>query len=135
MSIVLSQDDGDDIRIKGATDSTLIGNSGSRLLVDAAFSTPPTVNAVPRYSGGNELLGTHTQQFSVPTVESENPTFIVYAQDVVIGSNKSMVSILNALGSGVNIKLREVYLVNTQNTAAAGVIADFRLLRITGHSA
>lgn len=71
----------------------------------------------------------------ISTSETESATFVVYAQDIAIGNNKSMLSILNATGSGVKIRVREVRIINVQNTAVTGVIADYRFLRITGHSA
>jgi hypothetical protein len=64
---------------------------------------------------------------------AENPTFVAQASDVVIGNNKSMLSIVNT-SSTVIVKVREIYLVNAQNTAVTGVTGSFSLLRITGHS-
>ncbi len=107
-SIAFSE--GDDIQIKGATDGTLIGNLSNRLLVDGSLAPATTVK------------------------EIENPTFYLSSQAVAIGNNKSMLSLLNAAGSGVKIKIREIYVVNAQNTAATGIISAFSTLRITGHS-
>jgi hypothetical protein len=99
----------DSTGIRGGTDSTVIGNTGDRLKVDASIS------------GSSQ--------------EAEFATFSVTAQSVAIGNNKSMLSIVNTTGSTVKIKLRSLRIINAQNTAATGVIADFRLLRCVTHSA
>lgn len=78
------------------------------------------------------------QQVSITSINSgsgELATFSVFSSAVAIANNKSMLSILNASGSGVVVKLREVKIVNAQNTAVTGVVAQFNLLRMTGHSA
>lgn len=65
----------------------------------------------------------------------ELATFVVNATSVAIGNGKSMLSIVNASGSTVVLKLRELYITNVQNTAVTGVISEFQLKRIVGHSA
>jgi hypothetical protein len=70
----------------------------------------------------------------ISTTETEAVTFTVYGLGIAIGNNKSMVSIVNASGSTVKIRIREVRIINVQNTAVTGVIADYRLLRCTSHS-
>jgi len=97
--------------IEGGTDGTLVGNTGDRLKVDANFSAPPTV------------------------AEREFPTFTVYVTNIAPGNNKSMLSLLNASGSTVVIRLREIRIINVQTTAVTGVMNTFDLLRMTGHSA
>lgn len=64
----------------------------------------------------------------------EVATFSVLALNTSIGNAKSMISIVNGAGSGVTIKIRSIKVINTQNTAVAGIVSDFRILRITGHS-
>jgi hypothetical protein len=103
-------DGAEDKVLKGATDGTQIGNVSDSLKVSATF---PTV-----------------QEFK----EVEYPTFFVMAEAVQIGLNKSMSSLVNATGSGVVIRIREIRLVNMQNSAVTGIIADFRVFRCTGHS-
>ncbi len=103
-------DDNDDTTLKGGTDSTVIGNVGDRLKVDASFSSPPTV------------------------AEREYATFSVYAQSVALGNNKSMVSLVNTSGSTVKVRIKEIRIINTQTSALTGVNADFRLLRCVSHS-
>lgn len=96
--------------IEGGSDGTTVGNVSDALKVSIT-------NTVP-----------------IATTEDENATFVALSLSTAIGNNKSMISIVNAGGSGVKIRLREIRIINVQNTAVTGVIADFRLLPITGHS-
>jgi hypothetical protein len=45
-----------------------------------------------------------------------------------------MLSITNANGSAVRVKIKDLKIINTRTTAVTGIIADFRLLRCTSHS-
>lgn len=72
---------------------------------------------------------------SVTSGGDELATFVVQARDIAIGNLKSMISVLNAGGSSVVIKLRDLKIVNSQNTAVTGINSEFGLYRITGHSA
>lgn len=65
----------------------------------------------------------------------EKQTFIVDARNIQIGNGKSMLSIVNDSISSVVLKLRELYIINVQNTAVTGVISEFQLKRIANHSA
>lgn len=62
-------------------------------------------------------------------------TFSAHADSVAIGNGKSMISLFNAVGSGVVIRIHEIKIFNVQTTAVAGVIAEFGLRKITTHSA
>lgn len=97
------------MQIDGATDNTAIGNVGDRLKVD--------------------ITGAAT------TTDVEYPTFVVFANDIATGNNKSMVSLVNTTGSIVKLKIREIRIINTQNTAVAGVVATFYMYRCVTHSA
>lgn len=96
------------VRIVGNSDNTIIGNVADALKVTIA-------------SGTSE--------------EAEFATFNVTAQDVAIGNNKSMISIVNTTGSTVKVKLRSLKIINAQTTAVTGIIANFQLLRCVTHSA
>lgn len=72
---------------------------------------------------------------SINAVDATRKTFVAQALGVAIGNNKSMLSILNASGSGVVLRLQRLFLINTQNAGVTGINADFRLFRATGHSA
>lgn len=94
-------------QIEGASDNTLIGNISDSLKVAI------------------------TQQ----TANTDIATYWALASAVAIGNNKSMISIFNANGSSRICRIREIYLVNTQNAAITGIVGEFRLIRMTGHSA
>jgi hypothetical protein len=96
-----------------------------------------------REENGTEILGQKPAANSLPVVLASNqpaipvepgsrPTFVFASIDEAIGTNKSMISIVNTDTSPVFI--RSVRLVNSQTGAITGVIAEFRLLRCTGHS-
>lgn len=85
----------------------------------------PMVEALPR------SLGNSGGMYVEP---NERPTFTVLAADVVLGNNKSLLSLCLASGSPRVLRLREVWIRNAQNTAVTGVAATFEMRRITGHS-
>lgn len=67
--------------------------------------------------------------------EYEAPTFTIWNVDTAPGNNKSMMSILNGGGSSVTVRLKKILLINSATASVTGVITDFRLFKITGHSA
>lgn len=85
----------------------------------------------------NQIVAQGTSPWIVSPLSGggELATFVVSARGVAIGNGKSMLSLVNASGSSIVLKLRELYIVNVQNTAVTGVIAEFQLKRIVGHSA
>lgn len=74
MGGVLVPNDNDDVQLKGATDATLIGNTGNRLLVDSAVSdiNPATQNITALDTGTSSLTGAGGQvfYFGTPTTNS-----------------------------------------------------------------
>lgn len=86
-------------------------------------------------SGGTELLGRRTDSGSIPSTIAESPTFGLLSLTTAIGNGKSMISLLNGSGSGASIRIKSIKIINVQTTAVTGVIAQFQLLRFTGHSA
>lgn len=66
--------------------------------------------------------------------ERQEPTFVALITGSAIGNNKSMMSILNAGGSGAVIKIREIWITNVKTTAVTGIVGIFEFRRITGHS-
>jgi hypothetical protein len=66
--------------------------------------------------------------------ESTRKTFVAQALGATLGNNKSMLSLLNAGGSGVVLRLERLFIINTQNSSVTGINADFRIFRTTGHS-
>lgn len=61
-----------------------------------------------------------------------NASFIAYAQDIQVGNNKSMFSIVN--NSGLVVKIRKIYVVNTLTSTTTGTEGKFNVLRISDHS-
>ena len=72
---------------------------------------------------------------AISAVDATRKTFVVQALGAAIGNGKSMLSLLNADGSGVVLRLQRLFVINTQNAGVTGINADFRLFRATGHSA
>ncbi len=70
----------------------------------------------------------------VRTIPFEPKTFVAYSPTTTIGNLKSMLSLFNAVGSTVKIKIHEVRIVNVQTTAVTGIVANFEVNRITAHS-
>lgn len=85
----------------------------------------------------NQVVAQGTTPWVVSSIAGagERKTFVAQAIGASIGNNKSMLSILNAAGSGVVLRLSKLFLVNTQNSSVTGINAEFRLFRATGHSA
>lgn len=96
----------DSTGIRGGTDATVIGNVGDRLKVDSIINS-----------------------------SGDLATFSTILISVATANNKSMFSLLNDVGSSVKIKIRSIKVINTQNAAVTGVVADMQLYRCTGHSA
>jgi hypothetical protein len=85
----------------------------------------PMVEALPRALG-------HAGGLYVEP--NEQPTFTVGVQDAPLGNNKSMLSLCLAAGSPRVVRLREIWIRNSQTSAVTGVVTLFELRRITGHS-
>lgn len=91
----------------------------------------------PQIEGGTDgtIIGNVLDKLKVVISDEQNKTFSVLTADQTIGNNKSMLSIVNASGSAVIVKIREIKIINTQVTSVTGVISIFDIKRITGHSA
>lgn len=70
----------------------------------------------------------------VTTANGDPATFTVLASATAIALNKSMISIVNTSAS-VTAQIYQIFIINSQVTAVTGVVANFELRRITGHSA
>lgn len=66
--------------------------------------------------------------------QREEATFVAWVTGSAIGNGKSMLSILNAAGSPVVVKVREIYLINIQEAVITGINAVWELRRMKGHS-
>lgn len=68
------------------------------------------------------------------TDQNEYATFIVGVTGAQIGNNKNMLSIMNAQGSNVVIRLLKIQIMNVQLANVTGITAIFNFLRIADHS-
>ncbi len=81
------------------------------------------------------LIGNFLDRLKVHSYESELATFVSFSSATSPGNNKSMYSMVNAGGSSVVAKIREIRIINSQTSAVTGKIVTFTAQRITGHSA
>jgi hypothetical protein len=79
-------------------------------------------------------IGNVADRLKVQSADIESATFVSTVTGIAIGNNKSMFSIVNA-SVDKTVYLRQIKIMNSQTSAVTGVVADFRLLRCTGHSA
>jgi hypothetical protein len=109
---------------------------------DKLNAIPVKVTGVDPLTGEETLIsqvvntspGESSQGQVVRPTETYFPTFFILASAITIAQNKSMLSIVNAGGSPVRLRIRQLKIVNAQTTAVTGVVANFNLFRITGHS-
>lgn len=87
-----------------------------------------------RIGNVSDSLKVAIQNSVVITAETEPATFAINLLDTATANNKSMLSIVNTTGSTVVVRIREIRVVNTQNTAVTGTVTDFNLYRCTSHS-
>jgi hypothetical protein len=80
------------------------------------------------------LIGNVGDALKVVLATNGPKTFCVLASGVAIGNGKSMFSIVNASGSTVKLKLRELWIKNVQVVGVTGIVAEFRLNSIVNHS-
>jgi hypothetical protein len=112
---------------------------GNQIAIEGvdAVGAAPSVN--PALVGGTDgsavriLLVDSSGRLQITT--AEEATFVAFAANVAIGSNKSMMSILNGNGSAVRVRIQKVALRNSTTAAITGIAANFEFRRITGHSA
>lgn len=110
-----------------------------RLATSAAIdswlgSTAPTVGQKAMAASLPVTLASDHGPVTVVDRPVEAPTFTVFAQDVVLGNDKSLLSLALASGDPRVLRLREVWIRNAKTTAVTGVATLFELRRITGHS-
>ena len=112
-----------------ANQSTIISSLSS---IDAGV--PSSLGQKTMANSMPVVIASDHTTLPVTVASDELATFTIVARAVVIGNNKSMVSIINSSGSTIKIKLRELKIVNVQNASVTGVVSNFELKRITGHS-
>jgi hypothetical protein len=98
---------------------------------DSYFQVPPNSTgakiATKTYVKGADTV--HVQYID----QDEERTFLAWALSVAPGNLKSMLSLMNTNATEV-VEIQEIYLNNSALAAVTGVLHDFRLFRITGHS-
>lgn len=120
-------------KLAGGLPSSLIGGRLDINIGSWLSSTAPTLGVK---TGANSIpVVLASDQNAAFVVVEDYPAFTVTAPAVAIGNNKSMFSLMNDTGSGKILRIREIYIQNSQTGAVTGVIATFALRRITGHSA
>jgi len=108
---------------------------GGRLDANLGAWLGSTAPAVGQKTSANSIPAVlASDQPSIPTRSAEKATFLALATAVQIGNNKSMISIQNATGSTVVVRLQSLRVLNTQTTAVTGVVGTFEMRRCTGHS-
>jgi hypothetical protein len=149
--IEISSNAGDPSDIRNITGSVSLP-TGASTLAEQVSQTTKLTSLDSKFN----TLGQKTSAFSAPFVLAsdqgknvipilsdyglpirpipyEPETYVLFAEAVVLGNLKSMVSIVN---SGTKIlKIKSIKIINNQTTAITGVVAEFGLRRITGHSA
>lgn len=78
-----------------------------------------------------------SDQSNIPVtfVNVSSKPFVAVAKGVSIGSGKSMISLVNASGSLVKIKIRQLWIKNVQTAGVTGIVAEFQMNSIVNHSA
>ncbi len=115
---------------------TVTGGSATNPSVGTNNAAIPASSTLVGGSDGTNLRPLRTRTNGVLLQRSEEiQSFVLYQPAVVVGNNKSMVSLLNAGCSTVVVRIESISIVNAQITAVTGVVGTFELRRITGHSA
>jgi hypothetical protein len=104
------------------------------LLYDAN-EIPIVLGQAPMAASLPVVVASNQTPIGVTQANAEEATFTAIAINVVVGNNKSLLSLYNPVGSGRALKLREFYIRNPQTAAVTGVAGDFRLYRWSHTSA
>lgn len=133
---------GNPVRIGGSdgtlTRDILTDTSGRPRIVGAA-ADGAAIAGDPVLIAGQD--GTNVQSIrtltdgTVQVRYKELATFTALATATVVGNNKSMLSIVNASGSTVQVRVLSIHVVNVQTTAVTGVTGTFEVRRCVNHSA
>lgn len=98
----------------------------------AALGQTTMANSMPVVLPSDQIVNVNIS--SITPSGQEPQSFEAYSPATAPAANKSMISILNADATKL-VKIRAIYLTNVQTTAVTGVMLNFQLNRITGHSA
>jgi len=114
----LSQLVHDDVAYQGSTSDNQINGTQRTQITDGSENVEVS----------DSLPSARAIGMVVRNIPYRPATFTVTATDVVLGNQKSLIAIQNTSTSVVKIK--KIYLTNTQTTAVTGVVANLRLQRI-----
>lgn len=118
-----------------ASDQSTINVNASNPSVGTNNLAIPASSTLIGGSDGTNLRPLRTLTDGTQVIRyKELPSFTMLASSVVLGNNKSLLSVVNAGGSSVALRILSLYLVNVQTTSVSGVIGNFEIRRITGHS-
>lgn len=120
-------------RVTVSNDSNVLATQSGTWTVQQG--TPPWTQNLTQVGGSAVTLGTKTPANSIPVTQAEKETYTCASVAQTIGNGKSMISLQNATGSGVVIKVNKIWIINDQTTAVTGVIGQFNLFRFTTHTA
>lgn len=117
-----------------ATETTLSTRASSSNQINGTQRTQIT-NGTNNAEVTNTNPANNAQGLVVRTIPYEPATFSMLGVSIVPGNNKHMLSLMNNRGSTVTLKLKQIFIINSQTTAVTGVAIDFRLFRITSLTA
>lgn len=109
-----------------------VGISGTPNITGSIFVLNQTQTNQGWVTGSQFVFNNNTTPLFV--TEFEPPTFMVTAENIQIGNNKSMISLLNAVGSTVFVKIKTITISNVQTATVVGILAQMRLHKISAHS-
>lgn len=102
--------------------------SGSVAVNNFPATQAISASSLPLPTGASTLSEQQLQTTALNKLANPQPTFVALATVVATANNKTMLAVANT-GSN-KVRVRRVYLVNTQNTAVAGVVASFSFRRV-----
>ena len=116
-----------------ASAPVVIASNQSNLPIRALTSVD-VVSTNVRDGGGNSLVSVaNGNDRGLVVTDLEFDSYRMLAPAVAIGNGKSMISLLNQ-NSNTRVRIKAIYVRNSQTVAITGVLANFELRRITGHS-
>ena len=104
------------------------------LLMAESFVQLPADSVGKKLRARSRVIGANTvyeQAFFPAAIDS----WIAYADAVAFAASKHHLTIFNATGSGVTVKVRKLYAVNLATSAAVGIVQRFDIRRATASSA
>lgn len=116
------------------TEIEVLNDAGNALPVSDANLTSGNQQTKLKGNTDGTLIGNVGDAMKVVLTTNGPKTFGVRAASIAIGNGKSMLSLVNASGSTVKVKIREIYIKNVQTTGVTGILGNFELNKIVNHS-